>query len=188
MRRSLAATCAVAVAVTISPRALQPPVPGGVVTDKTVMITMRDGVALSTHIYRPARAGIALAERLPVLLHRTPYVLGGELAKRAEFFAQRGYVSVLQNIRGRYDSGGSFVKYDPLGAQDGYDTVEWLARLPYADGHVRMWGTSYAARTQADAAKMNPPSLRALLLNNGGCRTRGIMPSAWAARSNWAGN
>lgn len=172
MRRVLAAAMAVAV-VSATAHALQPAAPDGVVADKTVMIPMRDGVALSTRIYRPAHGGTAVAERLPVLLHRTPYTLDGELVKRAEYFARHGYVSVLQNIRGCFGSGGSFVKYDPLGAQDGYDTVEWLAKLPYADGHVGMWGTSYAAHTQADAAKMNPPSLRALLLNNGG------MANAW---------
>ncbi|MCX6553112.1 MAG: CocE/NonD family hydrolase, partial [Acidobacteria bacterium] len=173
MRRVLATAMAVAVVANVSTQAPQPQQSAGVVVDKTVRVPMRDGVTLSTHIYRPGRGGAPLAERLPVLLHRTPYALDEGLSSRAEYFAQHGYVSVLQNIRGRFASGGRFVKYDPLGAQDGYDTIEWLAKLPYADGGVGMWGSSYAAHTQADAAKMNPPSLRALLLNNGG------MSNAW---------
>ena len=53
-------------------------------------------------------------------------------------------------------------------ATDGFDTVEWTAALPYTTGDVGMFGTSYGAHTQADAAKMNPPHLKALLLNQGG--------------------
>jgi len=134
-----------------------------------VMIPMRDGVKLATDIYRPARSGVPVAERLPVLLQRTPY--GKEargLVERAMWFARHGYVVALQDLRGRYGSEGTFRKYDDVTAPDGYDTVEWLTRLPYSDGKVGMWGTSYGAHTQADAAKMDPPGLRALLLNFGG--------------------
>lgn len=173
MKHTRTATIALALLVSGSLLAQQPTGVYEVVVDRTVRVTMRDGVSLATHIYRPARGGVAIAERLPVLLHRTPYVLEGELVKRAEYFARHGYVSVLQNIRGTFGSGGTFLKYDPVGAQDGADTVEWAARLPYTNGRVGMWGTSYAAHTQADAAKVAPPSLRALLLNNGG------MSNAW---------
>ncbi len=133
------------------------------------MIPMRDGVRLATDIYRPTREGAPVAERLPVLLQRTPYGKEGRgLVERAMWFARRGYVVALQDLRGRYESEGTFRKYDDVTAPDGYDTVEWLARLPYADGQVGMWGTSYGAHTQADAAKTNPPGLEALLLNFGG--------------------
>ena len=76
--------------------------------------------------------------------------------RQARFFAQHGYVVALQNVRGRYKSEGTFVKYDALGATDAFDTIAWLATLPYGDGQVGMWGTSYGAHTQAEAAKMKP--------------------------------
>ncbi|MDP2959517.1 MAG: CocE/NonD family hydrolase [Longimicrobiales bacterium] len=136
---------------------------------RDVMVPMRDGVKLATDIYRPAVRGTPVADKLPVLLQRTPY--GKEdpgLVERAMVFVRHGYVVALQDLRGRYESEGSFQKYDDVTAPDGYDTVEWLARLPYVDGQVGMWGTSYGAHTQADAAKMNPPHLKALLLNFGG--------------------
>ena len=76
-------------------------------------------------------------------------------------------------MRGRYESEGEFSKYSVLEPADGYDTVEWLAKQPYSDGRIGMWGTSYGAHTQADAAKLNPPSLKAMLLNQGG------MANAW---------
>lgn len=140
-----------------------------VTTETGVMVPMRDGVRLWTDIYRPARAGVAVTERLPVLLQRTPYVMdAGGIVRQARYFAERGYVVALQNVRGRYKSEGTFVKYDAHGPDDAFDTIAWLAKLPYADGQVGMWGTSYGAHTQAEAAKANPPALRALLLNEGG--------------------
>ena len=134
-----------------------------------VMVPMRDGVRLATDVYRPARDGVPVAEPLPVLLQRTPYGKEGRgLVERSLYFVERGYVVVLQDTRGRYESEGTFSKYHDFDAPDGYDTVEWAAALPYGAGAVGMFGTSYGAHTQADAAKMNPPHLRALLLNQGG--------------------
>jgi putative CocE/NonD family hydrolase len=142
---------------------------GDVVLEQGVMVPMRDGVRLWTDLHRPARTGVAVTDRRPLLLHRTPYELSGSgLARQATFFARHGYVVALQNVRGRYGSEGTFVKYDPRGSSDGFDTIAWLARLPYTDGRIGMWGTSYGAHTQAEAAKMNPPALRAVLLNQGG--------------------
>jgi putative CocE/NonD family hydrolase len=140
-----------------------------------VMVPMRDGVRLATDVYRPARDGVPVAEPLPVLLQRTPYGKEGRgLVERSLYFVERGYVVVLQDTRGRYESEGTFSKYHDFDAPDGYDTVEWAAALPYGAGAVGMFGTSYGAHTQADAAKMNPPHLRALLLNQGG------ISSPWA--------
>jgi putative CocE/NonD family hydrolase len=145
-------------------------VPYEVVQQETdLMMPMRDGVRLATDIFRPARNGVPITDRLPILLHRTPYNKEGDGRRReAEYFVQHGYVVAIQDTRGRYKSEGHFYKYHRFDALDGYDTVEWLAKLPYTDGKIGMWGTSYGAHTQADAAKMNPPHLNALLLNFGG--------------------
>jgi putative CocE/NonD family hydrolase len=136
--------------------------------EENLMIPMRDGVRLATDIYRPARGGTPLEEKLPVLLQRTPYgKTGSSLVESARFFAANGYVVALQDLRGTYSSEGVFTKYIGEG-QDGYDTIEVLAKLPYANGKVGMWGTSYAAHVQANAAKLRPPALATIVLNMGG--------------------
>lgn len=137
-------------------------------TEANLMIPMRDGVRLATDIYRPANNGEPLAERLPVLLQRTPYDKTGErLVDSALFFASHGYVVVLQDHRGLYASEGVFTKYIGEG-QDGFDTIGYLGDLAYGDGQVGMWGTSYAAHVQANAAKLRPPNLKTMVLNMGG--------------------
>lgn len=133
-----------------------------------LMIPMRDGVRLAADVYRPARDGKAVEEKFPILLQRTPYdKKGARLVEQAEYFASHGYVVVLQDCRGRYRSEGTFTKYIGEG-QDGYDTVEWLAALPYGNGSVGMWGTSYASHVQANAAKLRPPHLKTIVVNMGG--------------------
>ncbi|HEY5761706.1 MAG TPA: CocE/NonD family hydrolase [Rhodocyclaceae bacterium] len=144
------------------------------VVERNVMIPMRDGVLLAMDVYRPAVDDSAVAEPLPLVLTRTPYGKDREsTVATAEHFARHGYVAVIQDMRGRYESQGEFSKYSVLEPADGYDTVEWLAKQAYSNGRIGMWGTSYGAHTQADAAKLDPASLRAMLLNQGG------MANAW---------
>jgi len=143
-----------------------------VLAERNVMITTRDGTRLATDIWRPARNGVPLNEKFPVLLVRTPYDKTLR-APQAPFFVERGYVVALQDIRGRYKSEGVFMKVQPKDATDGYDTIEWLAKQPYANGAVGMWGTSFDAHMQAGAAILHPPSLKTLVINMGG------MSNAW---------
>jgi putative CocE/NonD family hydrolase len=139
-----------------------------VLFESNVMIPMRDGVRLAADIYRPAKNGKLVEDKLPVLVHRTPYdKSGSSRVSSAEFYAQHGYVVVVQDLRGRYASEGEFTKYIGEG-QDGYDTIEFLAELPYTNGKVGMWGTSYAAHVQANAAKLKPPHLETITVNMGG--------------------
>lgn len=136
--------------------------------EKNLMVPLRDGVRLATDIYRPTVNGKPVEAKLPLLLHRTAYGKAGQrLVSIAKFFASHGYVVAVQDDRGTYDSEGVQYKYIGMGL-DGYDAIEWLARLPYTDGQVGMWGTSYAAHTQATAAIVNPPHLKTLILNQGG--------------------
>ena len=70
---------------------------------------MRDGVTLSADVYRPSADG-----RFPVILTRTPYLKSPrdkEGLERCRYFASRGYVFVVADVRGRGDSGGTFVPY-----------------------------------------------------------------------------
>jgi putative CocE/NonD family hydrolase len=136
--------------------------------EENLMIPMRDGVRLATDVYRPARGGTPLDEKLPVLLQRTPYgKTGSSLVESARYFAANGYVVALQDVRGAYASEGVFTKYIGEG-EDGFDTIEYLSKLPYANGKVGMWGTSYAAHVQANAAKLEPKALATIVLNMGG--------------------
>ena len=136
------------------------------------MIPVRDGLRMAMDLYRPARNGVPVEGRFPVLLNRTPYDKG-TLTSQAQRFASNGYVVAVQNLRGRYASEGKFLKVQPADATDGYDTIEWLARQSWSNGMVGMWGQSFAAHTQAGAAQLNPPSLRTIVLSMGG------MSNAW---------
>jgi putative CocE/NonD family hydrolase len=119
-----------------------------------VKVPMRDGVALVADVYRPEAAG-----RYPVLLQRTPY--NRHHPEKGVLLASHGYVVVYQDTRGRFDSEGEFYPFRNE-AQDGYDTVEWAAALPYADGKVGMFGGSYVGATQMLAATARPPHLVAI--------------------------
>ena len=136
--------------------------------ERDVMVPMRDGVGLATDVHRPARDGQALDGAFPVLLQRTPYSKDGEaLALEAAFFTSRGYVTVLQDCRGRYKSEGGFTKYTSEG-EDGFDTLEWLGRQAWCNGKVGTYGLSYAAHTQAAAASLRAPHLACMWLDSGG--------------------
>jgi uncharacterized protein len=120
-----------------------------------VAVAMRDGVKLTADIYQPEAEG-----KFPVLLERTPYNRAGG-AGSASAMAAHGYVVVIQDTRGRFDSQGEFYPFR-YESQDGYDTVEWAAGLPYANGKVGMFGGSYVGATQMLAALSSPPHLVAI--------------------------
>src|SRR5215472_1915809 len=123
-----------------------------VATEHNVAAKMRDGVTLRADIYRPRAEG-----KFPVLLERTPYDKTNEAGFGVKG-AERGYVVVIQDTRGRYASEGEWYTFKNE-ADDGYDTVEWAAALPYADGKVGMFGGSYVGATQYLAAIAKPPHL-----------------------------
>ena len=119
--------------------------------ENRVPVPMRDGTILYADVYRPLAEG-----RYPVLVARTPY--SAEARPEPAFFSRRGYVFVIQDVRGRYESEGS---WDPFRheARDGYDTIEWAARQPWSNGKVGMQGKSYLGLVQWQAAKEAPPHL-----------------------------
>ena len=126
-----------------------------VIIENGVRIKMRDGVSLVADIYRPKSE-----EKFPVLLERTPYDRKGD-SNMAYELSSHGYVVVLQDTRGRYASGGEFYPFRDE-STDGFDTVEWVAQLNYADGKVGMFGGSYVGATQMLAATAQPPHLIAI--------------------------
>jgi putative CocE/NonD family hydrolase len=126
--------------------------PYAVTFESDVEMKTRDGVTLYADIYRPKADG-----QFPVLLQRTPYGKNNDVSIGLQG-AARGYVMIIQDVRGRFASEGEWYvfKHESL---DGYDTVEWAAALPYSNGKVGMWGGSYVGATQMLAAIAHPPHL-----------------------------
>ncbi len=122
----------------------------------TVTVAMRDGILLSTDIYRDPHV-----EKSPAIITRTPYNKQG-MQSAAEHCVAAGYAFVAQDCRGRFESEGVFVPYNNEG-QDGYDAIEWLVRQPWCNGRVGMWGSSYVGATQWQAAVEQPPGLVSIL-------------------------
>jgi putative CocE/NonD family hydrolase len=144
------AAAAALVLVRAGARAEDGPYP--VAYEGNVAVVMRDGVTLRADIFRPKADG-----KFPVLLMRTPYNKYSNIDTGLRG-AARGYVVVLQDVRGRNASEGEWYpfKYEPA---DGYDTIEWCAKLPYSNGKVGMVGGSYVGATQVLAAIASPPHL-----------------------------
>jgi uncharacterized protein len=119
---------------------------------RDVPFKLRDGVTLKADIYRPSADG-----KFPVLLERTPYnkTGGSDFAYKA---VAHGYIVVIQDVRGRFTSEGDWYPFLHE-AEDGYDTIEWVAALPYSNGKVGMFGGSYVGATQMLAATTHPPHL-----------------------------
>ena len=123
-----------------------------VTVEHGVEVKMRDGVILRADIYRPKEDGT-----FPVLLQRTPYDKRGGTSFGYEA-ATKGYVVIIQDVRGRYTSQGEWYPFKHE-SDDGYDTVEWAAALPYSNGKVGMFGGSYVGATQMLTAIAHPPHL-----------------------------
>src|SRR5215218_8498487 len=131
-----------------------------ILLQKNVPAGMRDGTTLMSNVYRPTGDG-----EHPVLLTRLPY--GKDLPSNGSVLdpvtaAEAGYIVVVQDVRGRYRSEGKFVPFVKE-YEDGYDTVEWAAKLTSANGSVGTYGLSYFGKTQWHAAVMRPPSLRSMV-------------------------
>lgn len=151
--------------------------------ERDVKIPMKDGVELNADIFRPDSQG-----KFPVILGYHPYVPRPQTAPirpsgfssiafrnasmekgngfleagDPSFFVRRGYVHVVASIRGTGKSGGKYPFLGPQEWQDGYEVIEWIARQPWCDGNVGMFGISYFARIQQFIASLNPPHLKCI--------------------------
>ena len=133
--------------------------------ERNVESVMRDGTVLRADVYRPTPDdGVPR----PVLLNRTPYDKAHpRYVWIAEEMVRAGYIAVIQDTRGRYESDGEWEWHlSPAGhrqeALDGYDTCEWAARLPGVDGQVGTWGNSFPTASIWYMAGAKPPSLKAV--------------------------
>jgi peptide/nickel transport system substrate-binding protein len=121
---------------------------------------MRDGVLLRADVYRPQTR-----VPVPALVMRLPYGKQAWFAQgvpRPADIASAGYIVVVQDVRGRYASDGSFGSVAQE-SDDGYDTVQWAAGLPGCDGSVGTFGPSYLAHAQWAAALERPPALKSMV-------------------------
>ncbi|MFW0756288.1 CocE/NonD family hydrolase [Pseudomonas sp. H11T01] len=132
--------------------------------NRNVKVKMRDGVELATDIYRPAHAA---TEALPTILIRTPYdkMFPFQWHVNSPYeFTKRGYISVIQDVRGTFSSEGEF---DPLineswgDRQDGADTIAWIRRQPWSNGQVTTFGGSYIGGVQLTLLTMDVPGYQA---------------------------
>ena len=133
-----------------------------VVVHKNIRIPMRDNVQLTADLYLPARADKRAAGEWPAVLERTPYDKENN-ATEGRYFARRGYVAVMQDVRGRFESEGEWYPFAKE-APDGYDTIEWIASQPWSDGKVGTIGGSYCGSDQSALATLNPPHLKAMVV------------------------
>jgi putative CocE/NonD family hydrolase len=141
-------------------------------TLQEVMIPMRDGVRLQTVILTPTDR----SDPLPILFRRTPYGVPEqafkEMPANIKELAADGYIFVIQNLRGRFKSEGTFRLTsqtnlaDPKATSettDAYDSIEWLVHnLPNTTGRVGMYGVSYDGMTTAIALLQPHPALKAM--------------------------
>lgn len=119
-----------------------------------VEIPMRDGTVLRADVHLPDTPSSH-----PAVLLRTPYDKGrAHPDLDVDAYVQNGFAAVLQDTRGRYRSDGSH--YHGRGeAEDGYDTLEWLAGQPWCNGRIGMTGISYPAAAQCATACSGTSSL-----------------------------
>jgi predicted acyl esterase len=124
------------------------------VTTKDVPIKMSDGVRLYGDVHRPDAKG-----RFPVLLNMTPY----GPATYFTMYLAKGYAHVNVDIRGTGRSGGALCIFCEREQDDVYEVVQWVARQPWSNGRVGMFGGSYQAITPLLGAAKQPPALKAIV-------------------------
>lgn len=137
------------------------------VVEKHLPITLRDGITLYADVYRPAKSGHAAKGRFPVLLERTPYNKDRlSYSVSGRYFAKRGYIYVVQDVRGRWSSDGEFA-FLRNEADDGEDTMAWLASQPWCGERIGTVGISYTTATQQALAVRHPKKLATQVLFDG---------------------
>jgi len=143
----------------------------GVVHERDVAIPVSAGITIDCDIFRPDAAG-----EFPVILGVHGYSKDDQLvpmmptamaldrghieAGDPNFYVRRGYVHVIANIRGTGKSGGSFVYVEPEAIKDVCEVIEWLAKRPWSNGKVGMFGASFFSVVAKLVAAQNPPSLK----------------------------
>lgn len=120
-------------------------------------VPLRDGVELSADVYLPLAEG-----PWPTIVQWTPYESARDrFIAWGVWFAKRGYVAIVMDVRGRYESGGEYVAWTRDG-EDAYDSVDWIVKQPWSNGDVGTWGRSYGAIVQWQLARLRHPAIRCM--------------------------
>jgi predicted acyl esterase len=122
-----------------------------------VTIPASDGVNLVGDVYLPADG----RARYPAVVDMEPYGRSSSTAYVAE-----GYARVNTDVRGSGKSGGALCLLCLREQRDVYDVVQWIARQPWSDGHVALYGYSYSAITALLGAALQPPHLDAVVVGH----------------------
>lgn len=131
-----------------------------ILVEKNIPCELSEGTVLRSDVYRPNDKG-----KYPVLMLRLPY--DKETPRYYDEYlnvprmVKAGYVVILQDVRGRFASDGEYFPF-VYERKDGYEAVEWAAKLPFSNGKVGLFGMSYHGYTQLAAAVEKPPSLKAI--------------------------
>jgi putative CocE/NonD family hydrolase len=131
-----------------------------VIIERDQVVKMRDGTILRADVYRPTEQGV-----YPAVMQRIPY--GKDGARASQILdpvaaAASGLVVVVQDTRGQGRSEGSAFYPFRDDFDDGFDTSEWIARLPFSNGRVGAFGVSYGGNSSWQVAVAAPPSLGAI--------------------------
>ncbi|MBS1637701.1 MAG: CocE/NonD family hydrolase [Bacteroidetes bacterium] len=148
-------------------------------TKKEYQIPMRDGAKLFTAVYMPKDQ----SGKHPFIMTRTPYACApyGEDKINPRFwltywgeYLKRGYIFVIQDVRGRFMSEGTYMDVRPFNAakkkktdideaSDTYDAVDWLVKnIPDNNGNVGVFGISYPGFYSTMAALSGHPAIKAV--------------------------
>src|SRR5512142_2423565 len=164
-------------------------------TKREVRIRVRDGTQLFTSIYVPKDT----TRRYPVLMSRTPYSVSpyGADYKAAlgpsgnRKWVEDGYISVYQDVRGRYFSEGTFRDMTPIlekhdkptdvdEGTDAFDTIDWLVKNLPTHGRVGIYGTAYPGFYTTASCLSRHPALVA-------CSPQAPMTDIWMGDDNFHG-
>src|SRR5262249_34724872 len=144
-----------------------------VIVERDIKVAMPDSTLLDGNIYRPASS-----ERFPVILGAHAYnkdlqsppmrpvgftpMRGYMESGDSTFYARRGYVHAVFNVRGSGKSGGYYQLMGPPEVQDVCSLIDWLAAQSWSTGDVGMFGVSYFARLAKAVAAVGPKPLKAI--------------------------
>jgi putative CocE/NonD family hydrolase len=132
----------------------------GYSTNHAVRVQMPDGVTLAASLYLPRSAGQKLATIY--VRHTYDRLQYGEGLQAAEFFASHGYAVFVQDVRGKFGSGGAFIPYEH-GTSDGASTLDWIVQQPWSNGRVGTWGCSALGELQFALARARHPAHAAMV-------------------------
>ncbi len=120
-------------------------------------VSMRDGIELSADVYLPLGG-----QGLPTIVQWTPYESTRErFVAWGVWFASRGYAAVVVDVRGRYESQGTFTAWEYDGP-DAYDTCTWAADQQWSNGRIGTWGRSYGGLVQWQLAHLQHPNVQCI--------------------------